>query len=351
MGIATINPFNTIFNSIILSYEFTVLCMFIFIYLLQFINIGSIINFINNNHEIFENLLISVITGITVPFGLLIVFQVFNQNNYIEPLIIYSLSLYYSYNTNTIDLLLLLSCLSLCTLFIIYMIACTYSFYRKCNKEKEVIIIRGVPGIGKVSYITSQEYAECDTDNFKLCYWQNYYGKGLSYKYRPNETKQAEIWSLIQFLNAVVSRIPRIYIVSTFEKKWQYEVYVYLAHIMRYKIKIVELECRDIRHLKYFQQRSQHDVPLSRSLRIYNDWEYDERAILQDPYIDPNLKGDSIPLNDNNVNEAVLDKELEEYFKNNGNYVNNKDNIIDNRIRSDYMINYVSNDDRDLLNL
>jgi hypothetical protein len=351
MGVVTISPINILFNNIFNSYEFIVFLIFITLYTFQFINIGPLINFINNNDKVIEDFIISIITGIMFPFGLVAMMEILHYNSYLDTFIIYILTLYYSYNTNTIDLLLLLSLFSVIGLFIIYIIGCTYSFYRKCNNEKQVIIVRGVPGSGKVSYIVSQEYNDCDVDNFKLCYWQNFYGKGLSYKYRPNETKQAELWSLMRFINASIRRIPRIYIVSTFERKWQYDIYVCLAQIMRYKVKIIELECRDLRDLRYFQLRSTHNIPFSRAERIFNDWEYDERAILQDPYIDPNLKGDSIPLNDNSITEKTLDKELYDYFNGNNKIKNNTERKIDNRQRSLYNISYVSDDDKYLLGL
>jgi len=350
MGIVIMNTFNIFVTDIISSYEFIIFVMFGFIYLLSFVTFEPITIFLNSNHKIFEDLLISIMTGIMLPFGLLISIQLLNNESNIQSYIIYLTSLYYAHITETVDLLFVLSIALLAALFIIYIIACSYSFYKRCNNEKQVIIVRGVPGVGKISYIISKEYKDCEIDEFKTCYWQNYYGKGLSYKYRPNETKQAELWSLMRFINSIVRRIPRIYIVSTFEKKWQYEVYVYLAQIMRYNVRIVELECPDVRHLKYFQQRSTHNVPFSRALRIYNDWEYDERAILQDPYIEPDLKGDSIPLNDNNITKQSLDKELDEYFKSDKQY-NKKEYIVDNRVRSQYTINYVDDDDKNLFGL
>jgi hypothetical protein len=215
--------------------------------------------------------------------------------------------------------------------------------------DKTVTIIRGVPGIGKTSYIASLEYEYCNSNDYKVCYWQYYYGKGYKYKYRPNETKQAELWSLMLFINYLVRRISRVYVVSTFEKLWQYEIYIYLAKLMKYNVKIIELECINERYLQHFQQRSTHSIPLTRALRIFNEWDYDERAVLQDAYIEPDLLGDSIPTYDNTTN-ITLNIDLDEYRKGN-NKKDNKNKKVDNRIRTSYIINDITDYDKELFGL
>jgi hypothetical protein len=337
MGVVSINPFNTNLTNIFSSYELGLVYIIGIIYVLQY--------FIDTIS--YENILISIISGTMIPFGILLIFEIFNSS-YIQPLLLYTFSLYYSYYTETMDIVLLLSLSGLAIIFFSYIIACTYSFFKKCSKNKVVTILRGVPGIGKTSYIASVEYEYCNSNDYKVCYSQYYYGKGYKYKYRPNETKQAELWSLLLFIKSIFRRIPRIYVVSTFEKLWQYEIYVYLAKLMKYNVKIIELECINERYLRHFQQRSTRSVPLTRALRIFNEWEYDERAILQDPYIEPDLLGDCIPTYDNTTS-MTLDIDLDEYRKGNNKKDNN--NKLDNRIRTDYFITNITECDKEIFGL
>jgi hypothetical protein len=343
MGVVTINPFNALITNIFFSYEFSVIYIFGIIYILQYFM--ETINY--------ENLIISLISGIMLPFSIILILELFN-NNYYQPILIYSFSLYYAYYTETIDIILMFSLFGLFIIFLSFIVGYFYSFYKKYAIEKTVTIIRGVPGIGKTSYIASMEYDYDDNNDYKVCYWQYYYGKGLKYKYRPNETKQAELWTLMLFINYMIRRISRIYVVSTFENIWQYDIYIYLAKIFKYKVKIVELECINKQYLQHFQQRSNRNIPLSRAIRIFNDWQYDERAILQDPFIEPELLGDSIPIYDN-TNSISLDKELEAYFRNpldnNKNNTNNANKICDNRIRTNYIISNISEYDKELFGL
>ena len=348
MGVVTFNPFNTLITNIITSYEFSIILIFGLFYIIQELYNS---NFVQNNYETLLNLFISISTGIMFPVGLILLYNIFNNyESIINIILVYSFTIYYSYFTNTLDIILLLSIIILSFTLVGYFIGSCFSFYNRCRQEKIVIIVRGVPGIGKTSYVASQELKICD-NNFKVCYWQHYYGKGNKYRYRPNETKQAELWTIMQFLNYMTRRIPRIYILSSFEQKWQYDIYVYLSLIMGYKCKIIELECLNHRYLQHFQQRSTHNVPLTRSLRIFNDWQYDERSIIQDPFIEPELQGDCIPTYNTDITKETLDHELDIYHM--GHYKNNNTNNYkyNSQIRSNIIIDHISNNDRTFIGL
>jgi hypothetical protein len=195
----------------------------------------------------------------------------------------------------------------------IYLFSLLYSCFNKKTTKKTVTIVRGVPGIGKESYVVWREFENNDGGTYRISYWQNYFGRGKNYKYDPRLVKTAEMCSLNEYIKYLVSRIDRIYVLSTFEKTWQYEIYVTLAKIFRYECNIVEIECLDERELRYFQMRSKKNIPYDKCLRIFNEWEYDKRAILQEPYKD-DCEGDSIPLY-GSINEEELDSELEQYRK------------------------------------
>lgn len=268
--------------------------------------------------------------------------SIISDNSYYK-LLITGTYLSFIYMIGFINITMYLLGLGLLIIIGLYLFALAYSFFVNRNMNKTVTIVRGVPGIGKFNFVVWQEYESEEASEFKICSWQDYFGKGASYKYNPRLVKEVENKSLNDFIQYMIKGIRRIYILSTFEKVWQYRVYVELARLFGYNCRIVELECRDMRDLKYFQMRSKHNVPYDKAVRIFNEWEVDDDAVLCEPYKD-DCVGDSIPLY-GSVNKEKLDNELEKYRKG---YIQNdfNDCEIEEKNRSDMIVPHMSSFNR-----
>jgi hypothetical protein len=283
MGIATFNIFN--YNHL---YESILGIIVLFsLYTFNYIsnNIDGLYKFTSINADIYYNLFLSSIVGFMFPFGLLYIYHYIDSYLFI---ILYTILLYYTSNIDFLFLLLLSCFIFVC---ILYLIGCLFGIYKNCSVDKEIIIIRGVPGIGKKYFIGYNELFIHSAGKFNICYWQDYFGIGDNYKFNVLNIKKAEMWSIIRFITYLSKKINRIYIISTFEYKWQYDVYVYIGLLMGYNYKIVELVCNNLDELKLYQQRSTHNIPYSRSLKVFNEWENDDRCIKYKPYINDNNKG------------------------------------------------------------
>ena len=234
--------------------------------------------------------------------------------------------------------------------FSIYLLGLLFSLYKSYTAVKEVIIVRGVPGIGKRNYIAWLESKFENGGDFRVCYWQDYFGRGTKYSFNPMLVKKAEMWSLMNFVRGIMSGTNRIYVLSTFEHIWQYDIYTTIAKVCGYKYRIVELECLSERHLRHYSERSRHMIPYSKSLSVFHSWETDPRAVLQEPYHEPSWNGDSVPLYDDSITQEILDDELGDYLSGVKTSTVNEMRCSHNR-RTTEMIGYVSDFDKMFIGL
>lgn len=154
-------------------------------------------------------------------------------------------------------------------------------------KDKKVKIIRGVPGVGKRSYVY---YLENELNReFVVIDVNDYFTKGDDYFFDGKKLAEAEADTMNCFMHALENNDKRIYVIGTFEKKWMYKNYIDLAKMCNYKVSVTELECVDTDELKHFNKRSKHDVPYNKSLKAFNSWEKDEDSYKRVPYLSDNL--------------------------------------------------------------
>ena len=154
--------------------------------------------------------------------------------------------------------------------------------------DKKLKIIRGVPGIGKRSYVYYLEHGL--NREFTVCDINDYFTKKKQYNFIGKELAKAEADTMNCFINAIKNKDARIYVIGTFEKTWMYKNFVDLAEINGYSINITELECKNVDELKHFNKRSKHDIPYSKSLKSFTDWETDTVAYKRCPYLEDNVK-------------------------------------------------------------
>jgi len=153
-------------------------------------------------------------------------------------------------------------------------------------KIKKLKIIRGVPGVGKRNYVyyleneLNREFVVVDVNDF--------FTKGEDYKFDGKKLAEAEADSMNCFMHALKNQDKRIYVIGTFEKKWMYKNYVELAKMSGYEVSVTELECVGTHELKHYNNRSNHEVPYTKSLKAYNSWENDEDAYQRIPYLADN---------------------------------------------------------------
>ena len=178
--------------------------------------------------------------------------------------------------------------------------------YNKKRWDKNVYIIRGVPGVGKRYLVANLE--EDNTQDYSVCDRNQYFVADGHFNFKGKEVSHAEQFSRIKFLNSIKSNINNIYIIGYFNKLWMYEEYKKIAKMNNYNIRVLEIPCLDNDHLSYFNSRSEYNPPINKSKKCFNNWENDFDAIYYESYIEK-IPGDSLP----QTNKIDLDKQLNDY--------------------------------------
>lgn len=186
------------------------------------------------------------------------------------------------------------------------LLAALFTHIYKQHPPKTVTIIRGVPGAGK-KYLISQLERDND-DIFAICDKNQYFTLNGEYNFTGSELSKANQSSRIKLLNSISNGINTIYVINYFDELWMYQEYLQIAKMHNYKTDILEIPCPDMDHLSYFNKRSSHKTPYSKSKSCYDNWEKDDRAIYYEPYI-KGFPGDSLP----KTKPVNLNKQLDDY--------------------------------------
>ena len=108
-------------------------------------------------------------------------------------------------------------------------------------------------------------------DNFVICDWNDYFIKNNQYKFNGKKIAEAEADAMDTFLSSIQNSTKRIYVIGTFPKRWMYENYIKIAKMHEYEVDITELECSNRTELGNFNKRSVHSVPMSKSVKIFEN--------------------------------------------------------------------------------
>ncbi len=177
--------------------------------------------------------------------------------------------------------------------------------------EKEVFIIRGLPGSGKKLLALSMEYKKYRP--FSICYYNDYFYKyDGTYIYNRNDMERALSYSYNKFINSISDNINTIYVLGVFENPYKYQNYIDLAEANGYKVNVIEIYCPNEDYLYHFNKRSVHNIPMKVSLKLYDNWIFDKSAHIQEPFLEE-FEGDCMP-SYIKPSIAQLDKELDDYM-------------------------------------
>lgn len=153
--------------------------------------------------------------------------------------------------------------------------------------KKELIILRGVPGIGKDRFI-NQHQKEKSSGSYYIISTDNYPIES----YTPENIEKNRVKCTRDLLKLVNLDVNTIYISDTHYKRWHYINYKFIANLYDYYVKIYDFHCPDIHHLRYFNSRSKQNMNYSK--KVFNEYEQDITSIYIEPYIEK-FSGDSLP--------------------------------------------------------
>lgn len=149
------------------------------------------------------------------------------------------------------------------------------------KSDVQVLIARGLPGSGK-SYLFSELSCHFQTE---ICSADSYF-ENDTYNYDPKSLALAHSHCFLQFIAAIQKHPQIIAVDNTNSRLWEYHVFVGLATILGYPVRIVEVICSGAATMKAFAVRNKHDVPYAALKGMYENWETDPSAILIPPALE-----------------------------------------------------------------
>ncbi len=112
--------------------------------------------------------------------------------------------------------------------------------------EKNLYIVRGIPGSGKSTFAKSLGGSHFETDM--------YFMKDGEYNFDYQKIKEAHNWCRHSVMDAMKQGIPKVVVSNTFTQKWEMDPYFILAEELGYRVFTIVVENRH-------GGKNSHDVP------------------------------------------------------------------------------------------
>ena len=143
---------------------------------------------------------------------------------------------------------------------------------------KRCVIMRGLSGCGKTSYVNEQ--LREDEDYYRYCSADKYFinNETGEYEFNPRDLSKAHEQCMSDFIEAVFN--PDVYVVvvdNTNSQHWEFRNYWELAMLCGYEVDIihVKLDVKPIgyRDLKLLSMRNTHGVPFEVIKQMSERWQ------------------------------------------------------------------------------
>lgn len=167
---------------------------------------------------------------------------------------------------------------------------------------KKVIIMRGIAGSGKDSYIQNRFFkstvARSGEKKVKVCSADDYFVKHGKYVFDPSKLAEAHSTCYRAFLDAVASEYNIIVINNTNIHRWEYANYDYAAGLFGYEVEIVEMQVETLGQARLCAYRNTHGVPAEIVAKMAMEFEPDGRATKIQIFSDSGKAGAIYPCQD-----------------------------------------------------
>jgi len=142
------------------------------------------------------------------------------------------------------------------------------------NNDKEIIVVRGAPGSGKRFF--AEDYIQTNKESsYEICDLNDFFIVNDKYIFNGKELTKAEHLRNLNMLKGINNGVKKIFVLGHFPEKWMYQSYYEIAKISNYKFTVISLLCKDKNMLRELNKRSEHKIPYSKSLKVYETWEDD----------------------------------------------------------------------------
>ena len=143
-------------------------------------------------------------------------------------------------------------------------------------KQKELVLMRGLPGSGK-TYL-AKKYLKKDDDrkNGVILSTDDYFMNNGEYKFDSSILKDAHIWNQERAEKEMRdNETSPIIIDNTHTRKWEAKPYVKNAVKYGYIVKFIETQTEWAKNIDELVKRDAHNVPKKVLKRMLDQWEDD----------------------------------------------------------------------------
>ena len=137
------------------------------------------------------------------------------------------------------------------------------------TKNRTVIIMRGLPGSGKSTFVKENfsDAIVCSADSFFL-------NEDGEYIFVNWKLQQAHQYCFRTFIDAITSDAETIVIDNTNTCRWEYENYAFMAEKFGYRIRIIRMNFSGS-DIPLFGKRNIHGVPEFKIMEMFERFEDD----------------------------------------------------------------------------
>ena len=134
---------------------------------------------------------------------------------------------------------------------------------------RQAIIMRGIPGSGKSTYVRETLWKEFEVPMPRevpvVCSADDFHMVDGEYKFDPKNIQKAHRACLKKFIDACRKGSPLVIVDNTNTQQWEYVQYVNIAQSFGYDVKIVEFRITATQSY----ERNVHNVPLDVIEKMY----------------------------------------------------------------------------------
>ena len=199
-----------------------------------------------------------------------------------------------------------------------------YEFYRLIKRStcRRVIILRGLPGSGKMTSV--REYINNHTDEMIWCVsdYDLFTDNAGNFEWDNERADEARSHCFANFMEAINMDYDTIFVNNINSQLWEYDNYSTLARQRGYDVEIWTFPCSDMSQASYYQSRNNYGVPLSYVRKLFHLWEDDPNEELMPVYDTRSTRNRSNTRSNRHIRfpcdkrtEAECHKELDEQLK------------------------------------
>ena len=141
--------------------------------------------------------------------------------------------------------------------------------------QKNVIIIRGLPGSGK-TYFSNQIVNANKELRVSICSADHYFERQeIGYQFSGDKIAKAHTFCRDQMISSLNDKVDLIIIDNSHSQKWEYQIYQRIALFCGYNVTILEIPCNNENTRSKFYERCKHPVTNHIHLAMWKRWEHD----------------------------------------------------------------------------